>query len=215
MAKQVLWMGVLLSIQLGCVGVGPANMDDVAETQETSAAEVRSTPAVVFDEGTVTLDWHVVNDTVMGGRSRSAWRTEADAYGIFEGVLSLENNGGFASVRSSDISALRVEHDALLIKVRGDGRPYRLSARTDQVGWGVRYHAEFETEADTWLEIVVPLSAFQAQWRGRRVPRAPALEATDIRSVGFMLADKSPGPFRLDVAHIHSVTNAARPESAN
>ena len=45
--------------------------------------------------------WMVVNDGVMGGVSRSTIRRGDDVgTAVFEGTLSLENNGGFASVRT-------------------------------------------------------------------------------------------------------------------
>ena len=53
------------------------------------------------------FEWVVLNDTVMGGRS-SATVTYVDETVQFQGLVSLENNGGFASIRtlnSIDLSA--------------------------------------------------------------------------------------------------------------
>ena len=43
--------------------------------------------------------WTIVNDGVMGGRSSSDVELTGDNTALFSGFLSLENNGGFASVR--------------------------------------------------------------------------------------------------------------------
>ena len=43
-------------------------------------------------------DWFVVNDGVMGGVSSSTMEV-IDGLGVFAGVLSLDNNGGFATNR--------------------------------------------------------------------------------------------------------------------
>ena len=43
------------------------------------------------------IAWRITNDGVMGGLSRSAVHT-ADGTLVFDGELSRENNGGFASV---------------------------------------------------------------------------------------------------------------------
>jgi NADH dehydrogenase [ubiquinone] 1 alpha subcomplex assembly factor 1 len=43
--------------------------------------------------------WRIVNDGVMGGLSSSKAIVEDDKI-IFSGNVSLENNGGFASLRS-------------------------------------------------------------------------------------------------------------------
>ena len=47
------------------------------------------------------VEWVVVNDTVMGGRSSSSVQADDDRVS-FQGVVSLKNNGGFASLRSSN-----------------------------------------------------------------------------------------------------------------
>ncbi|MGY8883923.1 MAG: CIA30 family protein, partial [Flavobacteriales bacterium] len=43
--------------------------------------------------------WTIVDDVVMGGRSSGNFRLNDDGHGVFEGEISLENNGGFSSVR--------------------------------------------------------------------------------------------------------------------
>ncbi len=70
----------------------------------------------------------VINDDVMGGRSRSNLMPTATGP-LFEGEVSLSNGGGFASFRAS----LRLPPDevALQIAVRGDDRRYRIVLRTD------------------------------------------------------------------------------------
>ena len=56
-------------------------------------------PSVDFGSTSGGNDWRIVNDDVMGGRSTSqAYLAENSM--LFKGVVSLENNGGFASVRS-------------------------------------------------------------------------------------------------------------------
>ena len=44
-------------------------------------------------------NWNVVDDTVMGGRSSSQFSLNPEGFGVFEGVVSIENNGGFSSLR--------------------------------------------------------------------------------------------------------------------
>ena len=96
--------------------------------------------------------WQIVNDGVMGGISSSRM-VEADGVLNFEGELSLENNGGFASAR-------------------------RL------------------VDADLSFEDFVPV------FRGRRVPEAGLVVPASIKQIGFLLADKTPGPFMLEIRSI-------------
>ena len=44
-------------------------------------------------------NWQVVDDVVMGGRSDGQFSLNEQGHGVFEGRVSLENNGGFSSVR--------------------------------------------------------------------------------------------------------------------
>jgi hypothetical protein len=43
--------------------------------------------------------WKIVDDAVMGGMSSSTFKLDPDGQGVFEGTVSLENNGGFSMVR--------------------------------------------------------------------------------------------------------------------
>ncbi|MEJ6603202.1 MAG: CIA30 family protein [Opitutaceae bacterium] len=152
-----------------------------------------------FTDGDVSLDWQIVNDSVMGGRSRSGLERVSDDVMRFRGQLSLENNGGFASVRASgrmpDLSAAR----AVSIRVKGDGRTYQLRLRTSD-GWRTPdYSAAFTTTPGEWQTFVLPLKDFVAGWRGQTFRDAPPIDPTAINSVGILLGDKKPGGFSIDI----------------
>ena len=70
------------------------------------------------------------------------------------------------------------------------------------------YRAKFNTEAGRWQEIRLPLKSFHATWFGRKQPNAPMIDSNDIRSIGFTLADKRAGPFRLEVDWIGAGDNS-------
>lgn len=54
-----------------------------------------------FTDPSAANAWHAIDDRVMGGISRSTMRHDPAGHAVFEGTVSLERNGGFASVRSS------------------------------------------------------------------------------------------------------------------
>ena len=56
---------------------------------------------VIFDfkKNTSIRDWRVVDDGVMGGISAGQLRLDEQGNGIFYGYVSLENYGGFSSLR--------------------------------------------------------------------------------------------------------------------
>ncbi len=153
----------------------------------------------------MTLDaepWRIVNDGVMGGLSRSAV-TETPEGLRFAGELSLENNGGFASTRRLVADGFPGAA-AIRIRVRGDGRRYQLRLRQDRAWDGIAWRHEFDTTGE-WQTLTLSLADFEPVWRGRRVGGAGPAVAEDVRQLGFMLADKQAGPFRLDIAAIEPV----------
>ena len=149
-------------------------------------------------------DWFIVNDGVMGGVSQSSAKLTADQTMLFTGNVSLENNGGFASVRHVADMISFTDSKGVALRVKGDGNKYQLRFRTSNRFDGVAYMVSFETKRDEWLDLVFPWDRFSPTFRGRTV-KAPPLAPEKIGQVGFLIADKQQGPFRLEVASIHAV----------
>ncbi len=168
---------------------------------QAGPAETR--PTVVWDASNpLNLKWQIVNDTVMGGVSDSRL-VVTDAIARFSGNLSLENNGGFASVRTLAAKLdLPPEAGKFVIRIRGDGRTYKLTARRNGSFDGVNYQNEFPTIAGEWQELELSLADFRASWRGRALPEEPSLKAPDIQSIGLIIADKKDGRFQLEIEWI-------------
>ena len=144
-------------------------------------------------------EWLVVNDGVMGGLSSSGIRGTGEGTGLFSGELSLENNGGFASVRClvglTDLS----DFDGLVVRVRGDGRSYQLRLRGSDRFDGVAYRAFFDTIDGEWVMARIPFEDFLPTFRGRTLTDAPTLDVSQIAQVAFLVADKQPGSFALEI----------------
>jgi monofunctional biosynthetic peptidoglycan transglycosylase len=153
--------------------------------------------------------WVRVNDGVMGGLSQSEMRFTAQGTALFEGTLSLENNGGFASVRTIPDDFALGGYTGLAVRVKGDGRRYMLRLRTDRYLDGAAYESGFDTVAETWVTVRVPFRDFVPTFRSRRLRNMPAIDGADVRQIGFMLADKQAGPFRLEIDWIKAYGDAA------
>lgn len=166
-----------------------------------------SESAFLFEPGTPALGWRVVNDTVMGGLSSSTWQLTKEGVFVFSGSVSLENNGGFASVRSDVRDFGLADVAAFVLRVKGDGRTYQLRFRTDATWDGVAYVQSFPTVAGEWTEVVLPFEGFIPTWRGRIVSDAPPLVASSIRQVAWMIADKESGAFKLEVDWVKTRTD--------
>jgi len=154
--------------------------------------------------------WYPVDDVVMGGRSSSALQWY-DRIAVFTGTVSLEQGGGFASVRTAeyapplDLSA----GTGVALRLRGDGRRYKLVLRSGDFDTGVAYSAPFDTAAGQWLIVPLPFARFVPAFRGRTLADAPPLDPTRICALQLMISKVEfdgqpnrhflPGPFRLEI----------------
>lgn len=132
-------------------------------------------------------DWQVVDDGVMGGRSSGLLKKNKDGHGQFSGYISLENYGGFSSVRLRTKSISVEGYDYIVIKVLGDNKFYQLRIKAsphDRHVYVKRFYAKSE-----WQEIAIPLSSMQPQFRGRRL-RMRNFRGDSIIEVGMLVGNK-------------------------
>ena len=97
-----------------------------------AGSEGMSADAMTLLDFAEELDWIVVNDGVMGGRSSSRFE-RGEEYGVFTGNVSLENNGGFSTMRSQAQDLDLADFDGLLLRVRGDGTDRRFHVHKEGV----------------------------------------------------------------------------------
>jgi hypothetical protein len=151
-----------------------------------------------FDNPDSAKPWQTVNDGVMGGRSVGRFKINEEKKMEFFGVLSLQNNGGFASVRArGGILGLKKD-DMIVARVRGDGRQYNFNFYAQENLGGYSYRQSFKTKKDEWIEVEFPIEKLVATWRGRVFPNE-TLDPGQVTGLGFQLGDKKAGPFKLEV----------------
>ena len=166
-------------------------------------------PVVDFAEPE-TARWTIVNDGVMGGRSNSDVQLTEDNTALFSGFLSLENNGGFASVRGRFPTMDLSGYEGVTLRVRGDGRKYQLRFRMNGSFNGVAHGTEFETKAGEWTEVSIPFTRFQPTLRGYRPRGAGPLDPSRIQQITFLIGDKIQAPFQLEIAWVKAHGAAAQ-----
>ena len=164
----------------------------------------------LFDSGAKpsSLNWNIVNDTVMGGRSSSRWISKSSSPCSFEGYLSLENNGGFASVRCDLNNENLTKTEGIFLRVKGDGRKYQFRIRSQASRWA-NYSHEFKTVRNKIKTFYLPFKDFEPSWRGRSLNNLPVLKGKDVRGIGFLLGDKIQGKFKLEILSISATTKKA------
>ena len=156
---------------------------------------------VNFADQINSVDWMVVNDNVMGGVSRSNVSVNKEGLMVFNGNVSLDYGGGFASVRSSHENWKIGKFVGFVIKVWGDGKTYQFRARMGNFN-GVAYRHYFQTNNENWQEIRLPFSKFVPTYRGRIILDASPLNPHEIKNLGIMISDKQSGNFNLKIAWI-------------
>jgi len=114
----------------------------------------------------------------------------------------LENNGGFASVRTKAKKLGLEKGDTLIARVRGDGREYSMNLYLNKPLIAFSYRAAVQTKKNEWIEVKLPLDKFEATSFGRPVKDAGAVKPEEINALGFMLGDKKAGPFKVEVEWI-------------
>jgi monofunctional biosynthetic peptidoglycan transglycosylase len=160
------------------------------------------------------LAWRVVDDGVMGGLSQG--KKEIGQNGIlrFYGKLSLENNGGFSSLRTGDVKLDLGGSEGVVLRVKGDGRTYQMRFSTDAQyrGREMSFQAGFSTVQGEWAEVRIPFKRFVGSWRGENLPDK-IFEPSKIRRIGLQLSDKKEGPFELRVDWIRTYGGDKQPAS--
>ncbi|XP_024923364.3 protein HIGH CHLOROPHYLL FLUORESCENCE PHENOTYPE 173, chloroplastic isoform X2 [Ziziphus jujuba] len=140
------------------------------------------------------LPWGALDDVVMGGVSESTFQIDPKGgenggpTGLFKGVVSTANNGGFTSIRTKnlpvpeDLSA----YDGLELRLKGDGRRYKLIVRTSQEWDTVGYTASFDTVRDQWQSVRLPFSSLRPVFRARTVTDSQPFDPSNIISLQLM-----------------------------
>ena len=155
-------------------------------------------------EKNIGLDnWNIVNDDVMGGISTSYLSVSDEKNLIFNGNLSLENNGGFASSRLGLKKNVLKGVKSLTIRIKGDGNSYKL--RLSQDNRRASYSANFESVKNEWVEVNIPIEDFIATWRGYTYTDYPSIQTDRIISLGLQISDKQEGKFKLEIDYIKAI----------
>lgn len=177
-----------------------ANLAEEGSRTSVPSAPSASNERVIFSFDDESERWFSVNDNVMGGISRGGYSWLPTGAALFSGALSLENNGGFSTIRS-DASDLGLDgYDGFVLRVKGDGRTYSFGARASDNRSDVNtWRRSFDTVDGEWVEIKIPFAALKHTVMGRQVPGSGPLPGDRVRSLSFMIADKNESPFRLEI----------------
>lgn len=175
---------------------------NASRADDTDPASNPVLPVVDFANAVEVGGWSAIDDVVMGGRSSSALVASGAGTALFTGEVSLDNGGGFASVRSPNRTRALAGRRGLRVRFCGDGQRYKLRVRTSADFEGIAYEMPFFTQALAWSTVELAFEDFVPVLRGRFVPGAAPLDPADIVSFGFLISNRQAGRFRLELAYI-------------
>ena len=139
-------------------------------------------------------NWYVVVDGVMGGESTGNFQLNEEGHAVFTGTISLENNGGFSSVRY-DMEKMEIsDNNTVSIRLKGDGKNYQFRVKNNDQDY-FSYIAEFTTNGE-WQEVEINLKDMYPSFRGRKLDK-PNFNHSHIDEVTFLIANKKNEEFQL------------------
>jgi hypothetical protein len=145
-------------------------------------------------------NWTTVDDVVMGGKSRGNFKINDFGNGEFYGTVSLENNGGFSSLRhrfsSMDVKGFK----EVIIKVKGDGKKYQFRVK-DNSSNSHSFIASFETNGG-WQMIHIQLSDMYPAFRGRTLSIGN-FSSESIEEIAFLIGNKTAENFKLEIDTVY------------
>lgn len=154
---------------------------------------------VDFKRESDTKDWVVINDGVMGGRSQGVFYLSDKGHAVFSGHISLQNNGGFSSVRYA-MPVINVEKfSKVVLTIKGDGKRYQFRIKANASDYH-SYITYFATNGD-WQEITIPFNQMDPSFRGVKVNKAK-YGGTQMEEVGFLIGNKKEEDFSLFIDKI-------------
>ena len=152
-----------------------------------------------FNKSSTINNWQVVNDDVMGGRSSGSFSLDEDGHGVFQGQISLENNGGFSSVRYRFGEMNTKEYSKVVLRIKGDGKKYQFRIKEKSSDFH-SYITTFQTTQE-WETISLELSDMSPSFRGNKLDM-PNYDKEGLEEIAFLIANKKTEGFKLELDNI-------------
>ena len=144
-------------------------------------------------------DWKIVNDAVMGGKSTSQVTTEHSRLLLFEGHVSLENNGGFAMCQYHFNKKTIEGYSKFILNIKGDGKTYQFRVKRDSNDRH-SYIYPFKTNGSSQT-VEIPFSDMQPAFHGKKLV-IDNFSSTKMEMIAFLIGNKKAEDFQLEIKSI-------------
>ncbi|KAL5008466.1 hypothetical protein ScPMuIL_014047 [Solemya velum] len=167
-------------------------------------------------------DWLVSSDQDHNeGKSKAHLTVSKTNKALFHGYVNQEvpkdgiiKRAGYCNIRSPfnyKSFKRKIPYDwsrytHLVMRVRGDGRPYMLNIMMDQffdINWFDQYNYILFTRGGPYWQVAkIPLSKFYLTSKGRIQDKQQAIHLTRVANFGVSIGDGVDGPFSLEIDYI-------------
>jgi hypothetical protein len=148
-------------------------------------------------------DWVVISDNVMGGVTKSKLEFTENTM-VLSGNISLDNFGGFSSVKTKFSNFDLSEYKGVKIKFRSTNQNFAFTLE-DSKNWTLpNFKGEFlSSKSNTWEEKTIYFKDFKEYQIGE--PTGNKLKQTSLKKMvrlGIITTEKKEGLFSIEVDYI-------------
>lgn len=153
-------------------------------------------------QGCDRCDWFVVVDGVMGGLSSGRLTIEEKSM-VMAGDISLENNGGFASLRTDYQRYDLSPYSSVVIKYRSTGQDFAMTLNNYRRFWRPQFKVALPDTDNQWVEKTLNFSDFKKMRFDEVLGGGPSTkELSNVIRLGFISNEKKASPYVFEVASI-------------
>ena len=148
--------------------------------------------------------WYSINDGVMGGISSGSVK-DRDQYLVYQGQLSLENNGGFSQIRHDTDKFNNANGVRLTLKASAENRDFKFIASASTSDWNLNIWEKSVEVGTDETTIDIAFDDMDLQIMGKVIPNGQKLSGEMIKKIGFLIMDKNTDPFELHIMNIEPI----------
>jgi monofunctional biosynthetic peptidoglycan transglycosylase len=151
-------------------------------------------------------EWVLLSDNIMGGITKSKIEYTINSV-ILSGNISLDNYGGFSSIKTKYKRVDLSKYIGIKIKFKSTNQKFAFTLEDNQNWTQPNYKCEFSPKKDdTWEEVIIYFKDFQEIVIGE--PTGNMMESKSLNNIvrmGIMTYEKKEGHFSLEVDYIEFI----------
>jgi hypothetical protein len=153
-----------------------------------------------------TSNWVILSDNVMGGVSDAAMQYENTAV-VIKGYVSLQNRGGFVSIKSGWGKLNLSSFTMVKITFRSTRQQYAFTLENSRRWYEPAYKHSFSAEKiNTWETVTLKLDEFTEESIGTPTGnKVSGAVLENVLRIGISTNEKREGPFQLEIESIEFI----------